>query len=142
VVENIFGANHFLSTDARRELLRIQAQEQASIPEIPMHEAIGDVAFRLDKLTKKLEHQKNLMAQATLLHHQAGERVTELASNMEGTQTDISHAQAERHNLLAACYLSNRKTPCTTSTGPAALEHFFEGAGCLADPGIIDRLRE
>jgi hypothetical protein len=140
-VEKTFGINHPIAIDARQELLRIQALEKSSIPEKPMHEAIGDVAFRLDKLSKKLEHQRNLMAQASFLHHQAGERVTELASNIEGTQSDISNAQAERHNLLAACHLSTKKMP-RTSSGPDALEHFLEGAGGLVDPGIIIKLRE
>jgi hypothetical protein len=106
-----------------------------------MHEAIGDVAYRLDKLSKKLEHQRDLMAQATSLYHQAGERVTELAANIEGTQTNISKAHAERHNLLAACHLSIRKTPYTNS-GPDALERFLEGAGGLVDPHIIIKLRQ
>jgi hypothetical protein len=88
-----FGAAYLLTKNAHRELLRIQAFEEASIPVIPMHVVIGDVELRPDKLTKKLESQKALMAQATSQYHQAEERVTELASNMAGTQTDISHAQ-------------------------------------------------
>jgi hypothetical protein len=125
VVEEIFGTEHFLTKNGHQELLRIQALEEANIPEVPIHVAIGDVAFRLDKLTRKLERQAALMVHATHQHHQAEERISELASNMAGTETEIRHTQAERHNLLAACHLSNNKLPDTGNIGSIALEHFF-----------------
>jgi hypothetical protein len=138
-VEKTFGTNHSIANEARHELHRIQALEKT--PDKPMHEAIGDVAFKLDKLTTKMEHQRDLMAQAVSTHHQAGERVSELAANIQGTQTDISQAQAERHNLLAACHLSTKQN-MRISSGPDALEHFLQGAGGLVDPHIINTLRQ
>jgi hypothetical protein len=50
-VEKTFGSQHPIAKDARRELHRIQALEHIT-PEKPLHEAIGEVAYKLDLLTK------------------------------------------------------------------------------------------
>lgn len=126
-VEHTFGHEHFVC---------IRALEKARAPEVPIHIAMGKVASRLDKLAKKLANQSSLMVQATQQHQQAEERMSELAANMAGTETDIRAMEAERDSLLANC------KEATGSTGTKALNQFLEGADGLVDPAIITRLRD
>jgi hypothetical protein len=63
-VEDAYGTDHPLTKDAHKELIRIQALEEAKAQDVPIHISMGKLALRLSNLDAKLAQQADLMHQA------------------------------------------------------------------------------
>jgi hypothetical protein len=140
-VEDTYGTDHPLTKNAHKELVRIQASEEAKAQDVPIHISMGRLALCLSNLDNKLCQQADFMQQARDEYEKAEERIADLAATTADIEAEIRTTEQERDNLIA------RSIPVVKGTEVQELSleeltKFLEGAIGVVDSAVIHRIQD